>query len=1015
VSAEGAPFWDTSPKESSNFPEIHVHQVGFIPIYTPFYVVMNELSKKYGWKIKYHVGISDEVDLKRACQFKYDSAKENKPEIHIVLTALHNLSILTRKPEDQSEEEFCEDCKHKRVMPSCKGLFEDMDWFFPWLFIIKLPVYVFLRGNIKNKEVNEWLENLGIRYQLNWEKIEHILKTGELRRIYIYPKGATINDVVINHILQQHINMVEIKEINFDKEREDKENKIDKDAGPLLVFTLNPHLYEGDPNYTLVMKPAHHFFPFTGIAIPVLRNIGTTVDEIRFLYRLEEEYVNFMSLLQETKSPFFGSSLREKDLNRIIQELKDYLKDIRYTFYDGEGRIFPNQRVPDEKINTFWKHFEKFYNDGVYREHTESVIKDYLKEKTQMEVRLFDTQIYKARVKDSVAYVFARNLSHIYGSNVIPYAIEDIKKSKNLILENFEDFISELTKEQYLMGEEIRALIDVFKYDIENRMNKLNKKVDTFLKYLQERMDYIASIISDENLTLYSFIGYNISELSSLFNGHFGQDDNFLSYLYKSTDRNLILTITEDESLKKELYCAVPPTAYEQAFCSIFENILRNAVKYGKPKKGNKLEFHISAKKDSDEHLIEVSIIDKNLKISSETEKQTLIKELNAKLRKVIVKPDLDIVYESWGLKEIKISAAYLRGIPLDSIDLEDRPDIPIIRVEDDEDGIKFTFRVYPFKEVIEISKREKKETPSEFIIMKDAPDDIKKRKWTRIFTENLKVQDLRKKWLESLLGIDNLSQVLIDEFIEDRENNVEKFYTEIKNKLEKDKVLVAYVRHLRDKLGKKEYINFLKEIKGLSPFSYLHPLKGAGTTYSLFRKVVEEGNEFIRYKLLESALVRILIIDERVQKIVREADTFEELEGYNIFVPKTQLVGDDGAISKEETLKKLEQELVNIQEKYNPHFVVVHVSLLEQADNHIGDGKFANILTGIFNNSDIILTTGRGKVTSHYRDEFGEAVPISHITKAISDRNMINKFVLTNILIGFNRNILFKQILTKN
>jgi len=976
--------------------KVVVHQVGFIPLYLPFYVAVHKVVENLGWELEYHVGIADEDNIKRACRFKLN----NKNEIHIVLTALHNLKVV-REKDDSGEDKLCKNCNHKNNV--CNGVDENMDWFFPWIFVIKLPVYVFLKGEINNKDIKSKVEKVGVRRQLTWEDIKELLNSGV--KIYIYPEGATINDAVLNHIFREE-KKENVENIDFDIEK-DQKKKIDQTTEPALVFTLNPHLYENDPKYKLIMKPPHNFFPFTGIAFPCLKETGASTEEMKLLYHLEREYINFMTYLQENLSPFFEQRrVNVKDIKKWLkEEIQEALlnKIEKYRVYEGESDKPFECRKLSIDVDRFCESFMDLYEDGVFRESTENVVVDYLREKTSTIVAIFDPEIYKARVRDAVAYVFARNLSHVYGSNVIPYIITDhLRKRYEEVLKQLKNSLQNTFKNSLWIG----------------TLQKYGKNIAKFLEFLQERMDYLATIVSDNSISPYAFMEVKLRDLIPSFITY---EEFPFNYLYKRKGINVDLNINKDEnSLSFEV--GVPPILYDQAICSIFENILRNSAKYGKIT-GGKLNFEIEAEEittSEGEKFIKVTIVDENVDPSK---KEEVKNDLNRRFKRALVDPYLNINYKEWGLKEVKISCAYLRGIPLEEIDLkgespqEGSP--PIISVVPKEKGIGFEFYLYPYKKILEIEdlKDSKKGIPCEFMIVKKQGEDsdiLCERKYTRIFLEEESKDDWKyyaTEWIRNLHKMENINIV---EYYLVGGDDYNKFYKELSNRtINENEIIIAYVRHL-SLIGEKDLEKLLKKIKEISPYSYIHSFKGQGLTYRLAGKAVN-GDEFIKYKLRESALLRVLILDERVQNRVNNNYKNIELKSLNVYVPKTSL---EKAIRDEETFNALKEELEVIQKKYNPHVTVVHVSLLEQADKNLkdlGEKVFKNnILDGILKNSDIILTTGRGKITSNYRDIYGEAIPISHILK-VFEGGTVNKYILSNMIIGFNRNLILNRYRKSN
>lgn len=206
---------------------------------------------------------------------------------------------------------------------------------------------------------------------------------------------------------------------------------------------------------------------------------------------------------------------------------------------------------------------------------------------------------------------------------------------------------------------------------LENSGVYSNDDIISFLRYLQRRMDFIAQVstsVPSWCLTM---------QWSELLNGFTKQicllDNIARSHLQDPTNPSKKIfeeKLTVNREGKINLAVSIPHGQIgAQAFYIILEGLIRNAAKYGQVK--DKLEFTITIEDQWNDDgrgwqkdFYQVKIRD-NL-----TTKQKVVEDLNQKLAQPILDPETgELKTGDWGMKEIKISAAYLRMIRQEEID----------------------------------------------------------------------------------------------------------------------------------------------------------------------------------------------------------------------------------------------------------------------------------------------------------------------------------------------------------
>src|ERR1041384_3572847 len=221
-------------------------------------------------------------------------------------------------------------------------------------------------------------------------------------------------------------------------------------------------------------------------------------------------------------------------------------------------------------------------------------------------------------------------------------------------------------------------------------MSKISTdQVSPFLSYLQKRMDFIAQVATSAPswclLTDFDALIDGFTEqhclTKNIIRSHQGTrgGPDFWPFL----DREYL-----GDPKKAPLLDLPHGEIGAQAFYTILENVIRNTAKYGDPAQlyrikqktgdGN-LRFTIAVHetwndggRDWTKDYYKVQIIDQlENKTANGLPNQVVVDKLNAFLSEYLTDPVTGVVKpKNWGMKEIKICAAYLRMVKQDQIDL---------------------------------------------------------------------------------------------------------------------------------------------------------------------------------------------------------------------------------------------------------------------------------------------------------------------------------------------------------
>jgi hypothetical protein len=186
----------------------------------------------------------------------------------------------------------------------------------------------------------------------------------------------------------------------------------------------------------------------------------------------------------------------------------------------------------------------------------------------------------------------------------------------------------------------------------------LSAPVGSLLSYLQERMDYIA-LISSPSASSWEVV----DSLADVLTPFVDSESLLLQNIVRS-QRNLpprILYESRVEAEDDDLLAVPFGIVGRHSLYAIFENVIRNAAKYGNENRDRELILTVRISNSLDEETqkprLTLEIIDNNRSSTG------VVERLNDIMTQSIFDPADPLASTiNWGIKEIKISAAFLSG-----------------------------------------------------------------------------------------------------------------------------------------------------------------------------------------------------------------------------------------------------------------------------------------------------------------------------------------------------------------
>lgn len=341
-------------------------------------------------------------------------------------------------------------------------------------------------------------------------------------------------------------------------------------------------------------------------------------------------------------------------------------------------------------------------------------------------------QIQRESLKSAKAAIMSRNMSHNLGSHVMFY----IKQK----LQSVSKIVDNKVLANIIPGElsDLKTIEQKIKENKDVELPFL-VGLGRFINYLQERQDYIATVATDyiparSTISFKDFI-YDELKPELRYQRHHSEGSSsdagwqsgnllldYIAYseqyrksedikvcfgLFNGTNPITNSDADKDFQALRKFNIAVPGGVIgRQAIFSIFENIIRNAAKHSSRRKDGKMVIELSLLKEDEDKKFKLDNVD-NLRCKREENgneekgqellnkytkykdtyhvlrikidmpnKEEDIDNLVSKLGKRYVEADGSMVETSKGLKEMRISAAWLRGYSMDSEIPDDEPPV---------------------------------------------------------------------------------------------------------------------------------------------------------------------------------------------------------------------------------------------------------------------------------------------------------------------------------------------------
>ena len=332
---------------------------------------------------------------------------------------------------------------------------------------------------------------------------------------------------------------------------------------------------------------------------------------------------------------------------------------------------------------------------------------------------------YKNAIKSAKAAIIARNMSHNLGSHVLYYLRQylsgDITQFNEIlenivIKENERGELSILYKKEITSGKyELSPIIDK-RFEV-----PFLRGLGSFLTYLQERQDFIASVATDSipSYTTVNFKNFVIDNLlkdkKAIRHGKESRKEKNILLDFIAKSENTVVEITfNGHSLNNTIPLSKENDATDlysfmvdlpggvlgrQAIYSILENLIRNAAKHGfkneETDKELKIDISIEVSKEYPDYFT-VRVTD-NIPLEPNNHVDEL---LQGYLTEDLIDHSHKLIDDHKGLKEILISALWLCGANVADINNADRK--KYIEVRKSKTGcLQYVFYLYRAKSLM--------------------------------------------------------------------------------------------------------------------------------------------------------------------------------------------------------------------------------------------------------------------------------------------------------------------------
>jgi hypothetical protein len=565
----------------------------------------------------------------------------------------------------------------------------------------------------------------------------------------------------------------------------------------------------------------------------------------------------------------------------------------------------------------------------------------------------------RSAIKSAIIQYMARNLSHNTGSHIIP--------ETTIYFQNYNDKVK-------------------------------SEKFAYYQKYSQERMELLAQLSSMK--INHNWTNYNLSEIIKEFNE---------SIIPKGLCDDLNNNQKEIEIILKpnleNIYVSLPDGAIgKQALFVILENFIRNAYKHSIT--DTKYLFEINVTKSSDENLSSdywcIDLYDKLGHWNQDKRTEQKLRKINEYINASVLTDNAELRDSGWGIMEMKSSAAFLIGYPLERLDEFEskyfeakyydlsinepsvgfspnfiitnknlghrfyllKPKLLIIdeKIANDEqirdkDALKSKGIL-----ISRIDYEASKKLPHQFIITNQDWNFSNHKVLRQNIDTNKEVVDIENDLWEEYIkaqGWENINIVCTQSEQKGNGHNKVAFFDWHGNELNFQNTSLKNID--------------VSKLKSLN-LNYYHPYKSR----SGLIKIITERSQY-RYKgaLLEAINKNVLIIDERIQNASKTMDndqknlSLQEIFSFmGITIPSRNELNLSDFL--ENPTQSLRDELIKLILNKSHHYVLLHLTILEKMAETNDKTKLEEFLKGerylneLKNfdkeNRALILLSGRGE-----------------------------------------------------
>ena len=551
------------------------------------------------------------------------------------------------------------------------------------------------------------------------------------------------------------------------------------------------------------------------------------------------------------------------EFNKNYDELSQYFNNekediIKFDYSDDEVVVFTQAGLPETRVALLLHCIQRFSKEVVQIaapvDSKEAIGQNFPKEFREN----LRKNIFPHALKETLAIISAKNLSHTDGSHIMPW----------------------VAKNEF-SGNEIFA---------------------TYNEYLKNTMDLTADLIG--GMGKQSLINYKFSDIDSYLNNLFN------AFLGKGlTDGQGEANIIIDEALKDKTISLPGGENGKNALVVILKNFFRNLYKHSCPNSANKYIGKLQLEECESDEFYKISLTEVSKGYNEETVNKT-IKKINSLISETILNEDLTKRETGWGIMEMKIAAAYIIGLPIDLfervvINGDEKYPLPFIKASKKENGdgcynLKYTFYLLKSKIALIENNKDLLNSPMdlptgfnwqdgngkknvrsrhEFFIRLTKGKDAMKLKASNIkqiyfnskdeMTKCLSESALKSKWVadfqKKIVGADNIRVCALwkDSAISDNCDQIKKYC-------------------VFDDHGSWHEANSAISLKDLY---YYEKFNSSEEPKHLVKKDAMQNSIEIKdeSRAIETVLTNIAIIDERIQKDALNTEDIN-LQDYKLF-----------------------------------------------------------------------------------------------------------------------------------